>query len=75
MHWQAVVILLFGTAGALATMLWPFYPRLLGLAPLGIVLSLAAWFLVASRLRSSGLEEFFAAVEREASAPTPDADS
>jgi len=72
-HWQAVVILLFGAAGAVAAMLWPFYPQLLGLAPLGIVLSLAAWFLVASRLRSSGLEEFFDAVKREASAePHPD---
>lgn len=74
LHWQAAVILLFGAFGAIAAMLWPFYPSLLGLAPLGIILSLAAWFLVASRLGSSGPEEFFAAVEREASAPTHDAD-
>jgi hypothetical protein len=57
-HWGAVIILLFGAAGALTATLWPFYPPLLGLAPLAIVLALAAWFLVASRLRTSTPEDF-----------------
>jgi hypothetical protein len=64
-HWQAVVILLFGAVGALAAIAWPFHPSLLKLAPLGIGLAFAAWFLVASRLRSSGTEEFLEAL-REA---------
>jgi hypothetical protein len=57
-HWGAVIILLVGAAGALTATLWPFYPPLLGLAPLAIVLALAAWFLVASRLRTSTPEDF-----------------
>lgn len=61
-HWQAAVILLFGAVGGVIALAWPFFPQLLGLAPLGIILTLAAWFLVNSRLRSSGPEEFLAAL-------------
>ncbi len=39
-------------------MLVPFFPDLFQLLPFAVVLSLAAWFLVVSRLRSSGPEEF-----------------
>lgn len=62
-HWQAVVILLFGALGGIAFTLWPFYPPLLAIAPVALVLAFAAWFLVASRLRNAGPEEFFEAVE------------
>jgi hypothetical protein len=57
-HTPAVVILLISVAGAILTVLWPFFPSLLTLAPFGVVLALGGWFLVLSRLRSSGPDEF-----------------
>jgi hypothetical protein len=54
----AVAILLLGALGGLVVALWPFFPRLLPLLPLGVVLALAAWFVVLSRLRVSGPMEF-----------------
>ena len=71
LHWRAVVILLFGALGAVAFTLWPFYPALLAVAPVSLVLAFAAWFLVASRLRNAGPEDFFELV----AAPFPDGDS
>jgi hypothetical protein len=59
---SAVAVLLLAVAGALLTMLWPFYPKLLPVAPLGAILALGGWFLVISRLRTSGPDEFLAAV-------------
>ena len=38
----AVVVLLLAVAGALLTVLWPFYPRLLPVAPFGAILGLSA---------------------------------
>jgi hypothetical protein len=58
----AVVILLLAIFGAVFTVLWPFFPQLLVAAPFGAVLALGGWFLVISRLRTSGPEEFLAAV-------------
>jgi hypothetical protein len=58
----AVVILLLSGFGAVLTFLWPFFPKLLAVAPFGAVLALGGWFLVVSRLRSSGPEDFLAAV-------------
>ena len=63
LHWQAVVILCFGALGGLSFTLWPFYPPLLALAPIALVLAFAAWFLVASRLRTAGVAEFFELLE------------
>jgi membrane protein implicated in regulation of membrane protease activity len=54
----AFVILLLGALGAGTVVLWPLYPPLLSFAPVGVVLALAAWLLVASRLRTSGPEDF-----------------
>ena len=65
LHGRAVVILLFGALGAISFTLWPFYPPLLQLAPMALVLAFAAWFLVASRLRTAGIEEFFELLTRE----------
>jgi len=62
----AVGLLALGGLGAIATVLFPFFPALLPLAPIGIVLGLAAWFLVLSRLHSSGPEEFLASVAEAA---------
>jgi hypothetical protein len=54
----AFLVLLLGALGAGAVILWPLYPPLLAFAPVGVVLALAAWLLVASRLRTSGPEDF-----------------
>lgn len=55
----ALVLLLMGAAGGLVTVIWPLAPkRLLGFVPLGIVLMIGAWLLVASRVRSAGPREF-----------------
>ena len=64
----ATVILLMGAIGGVSIVLWPFYPPLLGFAPVGVVLAFAAWLLVASRLRHSGPEDFFELVRRLAEA-------
>jgi hypothetical protein len=53
-----VAVLLLGALGGLTLVVWPLYPPLLHLAPLGIVLALGAWFIVLSRLRVSGPDEF-----------------
>lgn len=58
----SVVVLLLAVCGGLLTVLWPFFPELIAVAPFGALLALGGWFLVISRLRSSGPEEFLAAV-------------
>ena len=58
----AVAILLVAVAGASLVFLWPFFPRLIAVAPFGAILALGGWFLVVSRLRTSGPDEFLAAV-------------
>lgn len=55
---SAVVVLLFGGAGGLIVALWPFFPGLMPLLPVAVVLALAAWLLVVARLRSSHPEDF-----------------
>ena len=59
---SAIVVLLIAAGGALLTVAWPLFPQLLPAAPLGAVLALGAWFLVLSRLRGEGPEEFLARV-------------
>jgi len=61
-----LLLLLLAGAGCVLTILWPFYPRLLPLAPFGAVVALGGWFLVISRLRTSGPQEFLAMVAAEA---------
>lgn len=58
----AVMILLVAAGGALLTLAWPFFPELLPVAPFGALLALGGWFLVVSRLRTSGPDEFLVAV-------------
>jgi hypothetical protein len=65
LHRTAVVILVLALTGAVATVLWPFFPRLLVLAPVGLALGLGAWLLVVSKLTNSGAEEFLAEVAAE----------
>jgi hypothetical protein len=65
----AVAILLVAVAGASLVFLWPFFPRLIAVAPFGAILALGGWFLVVSRLRTSGPEEFLAALAGPGAAP------
>lgn len=62
-HRQAVTILALGGLGGLSLVFWPFFPRLLALAPIGVVLALAAWLLVVGRLQTSGVDDFLDVVE------------
>jgi hypothetical protein len=57
-NWTASLVLLLGAVGGVVAMLWPFFPNLLRLAPAGIVLAIAAWLLVASRLRTADVDDF-----------------
>lgn len=69
-----VIILVIAALGAMMTVLWPFFPRLLPLSPFGAILALGGWFLVLSRLRTSGPDEFLVMVEAQAEAGAPAAD-
>jgi hypothetical protein len=71
----SVMILILSVAGAVLTVLWPFYPQLMPVAPFGALMALGGWFLVVSRLRTSGPDEFLTAVAASplaAMAPTMD---
>jgi hypothetical protein len=59
---SAVMILLLAAAGGILTLVWPFFPKLMPVAPFGALLALGGWFLVISRLRTSGPDEFLTAV-------------
>ncbi len=62
----AVGILVMAALGAVPVLLWPLFPALLPLASIGIVLGLSAWFLVLSRLHTSGPAEFLETVAEAA---------
>lgn len=66
---SAVMVLLLATGGALLTILWPFFPKLLAVAPFGAVIALGGWFLVITRLRTSGPDDFLAAVAMQDAPP------
>lgn len=70
-HTASVAVLLLAAAGGILTVLWPFYPKLLPVAPFGALLALGGWFLVISRLRTSGPDEFLIAVAAEAGGAPP----
>ncbi|MGE0640771.1 MAG: hypothetical protein AB7G12_04975 [Thermoanaerobaculia bacterium] len=55
----SVALLALSLALLLPALAWPFHPPLLALLPIAAVTGLAAWWLVISRLRNSGPEEFF----------------
>ena len=59
---SAVVVLLFGGAGGLTVALWPFFPELMPLLPVAVVLALVAWLLVVARLRTSDPGDFLSLV-------------
>ena len=66
----AAVVLLFGGLGGLIVALWPFFPGLMPLLPVAVVLPLAAWLLVVARLRSSYPEDFLKLVGEIDEAPS-----
>ena len=65
------MVLLLSLAGAVVAVLWPFFPRLLAVAPLGVALAVGGWLLVVSRLTTSGPEEFLAQLAAEAEGNPP----
>ena len=65
---SAVMLLSMAGAGALLAVAWPLFPPLLPVAPLGGVLAVGGWFLVLSRRRDLGPEEFLASVASHAGA-------
>lgn len=67
---SAVVVLLFGGAGGLIVALWPFFPGLMPLLPVAVVLAIAAWLLVVARLRSSNPEDFLKLVSEIEKSPS-----
>jgi hypothetical protein len=69
-----VFILVMAIVGAVLTMLWPFFPSLLPISPFGAILALGGWFLVLSKLRTSGPDEFLVMVEAQAEAGAPAAE-
>lgn len=70
-HTPSLAVLLIAGLGGLLTVLWPFYPRLLPISSLGAVLALGGWFLVISRLQTSGPDEFLASVAAEVGGAPP----
>jgi len=60
----SVTVLSFAAVPLVVTVAWPFWPALFALVPFAAVTGLVAWWLVVSRLRSRGPEEFFAELAR-----------
>lgn len=64
-RWSAVFVLAVAGIGCLFAVLWPLFPKLLPLAPVGVILAVSAWFLVLSKLTNSGPEDFLDAIGRD----------
>ena len=65
LNWVAVSILAVGAGGGSLLLLWPLFPDLLALAPLGAVAAFSSWFLVAARLRTSSPEDYLQALAED----------
>ncbi len=74
LHRSAVGLLTLSAVVLLIASAWPFHPPLLALAPFAAVVGLLAWWLVVSRLRNSGPEDFFAVVAEDGRASGASAD-
>jgi hypothetical protein len=66
---SAVAVLVMAGAGALLSVAWPLFPGLLPTAPFGMVLAVAGWMLIVSRLRARGPAEFLATVAHRPGGP------
>lgn len=62
---SSVALLALAAVGGLATVLWPFFPPLGRLVPMGLVFGITAWLAILSRLRHHGPAELLAAVRDE----------
>lgn len=60
---SAVLLLLVALLGAATATLWPFVPALQSLPPLGLVLAVAGWLAVLTRLRHRAVAEFLDDIE------------
>jgi hypothetical protein len=60
---SAVLLLTMAAITGVACVLWPFYPALAQLVPLGLVLGASAWLVILARLRHHGPVELLAQVE------------
>jgi len=67
----SVAILVLALLPTLGSLLWPFFPTLFALVPYAAVFGLLAWWLVVSRLRSQGPEEFLAALAKRDAGESP----
>ncbi len=70
---SAVVLLVTAALAASALVLWPFFPAVAKLAPLGLVLGAGVWLVVLARLRHAGPAEFLAQVEAALEEPAGEA--
>ena len=62
-HRQGLVAVAFGAVGGTVAMLWPFFPGLLPLAALGLVLAVVAWMMVGSRVHYRDVTAFWQEVD------------
>lgn len=69
LHTSAVGLLTLSAIVLVAASAWPFHPPLLALMPFAAVVGLLAWWLVVSRLRNSGPEDFLAVVAADREPP------
>ena len=72
-HRTAFALLLGAAVPAIAGILWPFFPALAPLVPLGLVLAAASWLAILARLRHRGAAELVADVEATLQEPSPGA--
>lgn len=70
---SAVVLLVTAAIAAVGLVLWPFFPALAKLAPLGLILGASVWLVILARLRHAGPVEFLAHVEEALKEPLNDA--
>lgn len=61
----SLMILVAAAIGCLFSLLAIFFPKLLPLMPVGILLAMGAYLVVIARLRNSGPEEFFESLAEE----------
>jgi hypothetical protein len=71
LHVPSVAILVLAAAGGMLTVLWPFYPALLPVAPRGAGIALGGWLLVVSKLRTAGPEELLGLAAELGGDPPP----
>ena len=62
LHRPAAYVLLIGALGAVAMVLVPIFPALVGFVPLGFLALLLAWFLVLSQIKNRSPEDFLSVV-------------